>query len=883
MIKYFDKNRYHWPGRFLQSIVFVAFTTLTVLSSAQGQALAQSTVNRSNPVVLPAPGTMIFSTAIFSPAIIKGIKINPADPLKFNFLIKPGDRSMTLDQKQEEYAKLIKYFLASLTTPEKDLWVNLSPYEKDRTIAWDFSQTEMGRDMLAQDYILKQLTASLMYPEEPLGKKFWKEIYRQAAEKLGTTEIPVNTFNKVWIVPSKVTVFEKGNVAYIMESRLKVMLDEDYLALQKTGDVVGFSEEQEGGKTQLRPRFSQIIREVILPEIEREVNEGAHFAPLRQMYNSMILSAWFKKRLKQHLLRKVYVDQSKTAGVATDDPKANEQIYQQYLQAFRRGVYNYIKEEPVGSLPLVGKVREGGNTVLRKYFSGGTIFDFSRMETAQTPTAAMKTEIRKVSMDEVSAAMKTLGNVLDGSETTGVDVGSGKDERATRTATVGSKTGDTEVIVSPRGKRKSLNQTGSGFRLGDDVEVVAILEQLKDTLKEKPLSLSQIKQLAAANRQKSHIGQWGVNIPEQVKGIKFLVEAYLKLPAKEFKGKTKTVAAIVSNVMMDLKFDARATGLTIAESERFARVLAEQLRGLKAPKKFQNGSELVEPLIYDAIAKRIERIHKNYSENYKTVSLDVPINSIGETRARIIHSGLGIAQPSAGSSQEGLSPLPINTIGLINTEIPQSGLKIVTSTVERANQAAPQISINSIGPSEQTIPASGINMKRGRTDQQRQQLAELVFRQAYPKITKMSFWDSLLVSDKVAFIVAGAILIGVGGMMGRKWYRDMVAEERSLPAVPRLAYPSGNPNPQYLPYTAPRSQLFQSPDKANKAMIIPANGGIDFNPGYLEMNIKGNSAQISTPKGFEWLLKANIDGFAPQILAIRSGLAISLPFFYGVI
>ena len=31
----------------------------------------------------------------------------------------------------------------------------------------------MGRDMLGQDYILKQITASLIYPESNLGKKFW--------------------------------------------------------------------------------------------------------------------------------------------------------------------------------------------------------------------------------------------------------------------------------------------------------------------------------------------------------------------------------------------------------------------------------------------------------------------------------------------------------------------------------------------------------------------------------------------------------------------------------------------------------------------------------------------------------------------------------------
>jgi len=31
------------------------------------------------------------------------------------------------DELKDESRKLIKYFLASLTIPEKDLWVNLSP------------------------------------------------------------------------------------------------------------------------------------------------------------------------------------------------------------------------------------------------------------------------------------------------------------------------------------------------------------------------------------------------------------------------------------------------------------------------------------------------------------------------------------------------------------------------------------------------------------------------------------------------------------------------------------------------------------------------------------------------------------------------------------
>ncbi len=128
---------------------------------------------------------------------------------------------------------MIKYFFAALTIPDKDIWVNLSPYEKDRMIPVSLGQTAMGRDLLAQDYLLKQLTASLIYPQKALGKTFWEKVYTKAKEMYGTTQIPVNTFNKVWIVPQKAGIYEHGQTAFIVSGHLKVMLEEDYLAMRK--------------------------------------------------------------------------------------------------------------------------------------------------------------------------------------------------------------------------------------------------------------------------------------------------------------------------------------------------------------------------------------------------------------------------------------------------------------------------------------------------------------------------------------------------------------------------------------------------------------------------------------------------------------------------
>ena len=76
------------------------------------------------------------------------------------------------------------------------------------------------------------------------------------------------------------------------------------------------------------------MKEVILPEIEKEVNEGKTFANLRQIYNAQILAAWYKLTLKQSLLNQVYTDKNKIKGVDVKDKEIKQKIYEQYLEAF---------------------------------------------------------------------------------------------------------------------------------------------------------------------------------------------------------------------------------------------------------------------------------------------------------------------------------------------------------------------------------------------------------------------------------------------------------------------------------------------------------------------------------------------------------------------
>ena len=80
-----------------------------------------------------------------------------------------------------------------------------------------------------------------------------------------------------------------------------------------------------------------------MPAIEKEVNEGKNFALLRQINNSLILATWYKTALKASLLGKIYVDRAKTDGVDQKDVNDNQKIYEEYLEAFKKGAYNFIK------------------------------------------------------------------------------------------------------------------------------------------------------------------------------------------------------------------------------------------------------------------------------------------------------------------------------------------------------------------------------------------------------------------------------------------------------------------------------------------------------------------------------------------------------------
>lgn len=286
-----------------------------------------SKIAYANELDLPVAGQMLAVSNNVSSPTLKGLKLDLENPLNIEFIVDMNDKKEITKAKS---MTLIKYFFAALTTPKEDVWVNLSPYEKNRIVDKKFGQTDMGKDLLAQDYILKQLAASLTNPKLDTGKAYWNN------------NAKTDVLDKIWIVPGEVELVEYDN----------------YVAIKSSSLDVKFKGLAESGASNMS---------AIIGTIKEDVNNGENFANLRQIYSALILGLWFKDKLKDSFYKN-YFNQSKVNSIAIDDIEAKDKIFKQYCKAFEKGAYNIIQKE-----------HDANNRLeKRKYFAGGfEIVDFT--------------------------------------------------------------------------------------------------------------------------------------------------------------------------------------------------------------------------------------------------------------------------------------------------------------------------------------------------------------------------------------------------------------------------------------------------------------------------------------------------------------------------
>ena len=168
------------------------------------------------------------------PPIVGGIAFPRDDPLKagFSLLADASHEMPTASGQMELQARLRRYLNTFLVLTGDQVNVTLTPTEDYCGLPEFLRHTELGRDMLAQDVVLKHSTACQLHPSTPHGAAFW--------DKMNVLTSGLRSFEscfRVWIVPGKASLREEmvGDQGHVTIEKLglEVLCEEDYKTLRR--------------------------------------------------------------------------------------------------------------------------------------------------------------------------------------------------------------------------------------------------------------------------------------------------------------------------------------------------------------------------------------------------------------------------------------------------------------------------------------------------------------------------------------------------------------------------------------------------------------------------------------------------------------------------
>lgn len=324
----------------------------------------------------------------------------------FDLAVEQGDDAGIKEADiKKSTTKIMEYFQIGLRLPDSMFWVNLRPDAPDQIIDPYLGRTDLGKVMLEADLQLKKDLARFTSPDTKSGKEYWNKLYARAEQVFGPSDITIPTVTRPWIVPNEIIIKEYKDGAYVYKATMKVMLEQDYLK-----DAPGYSFDDPRVK-EINEYSSELVRQLIIPQLTREVNSSKRYSGLRQAFYSLVLSQWFKQRYATRVQAEAGTGQAAAALLQSIDSRdlsgltsvtawSKESYFSQYVRSFQKGEYN--KQETVNG--------PHGMTV-RQYFSGGILFKLQQNIQALGQNAPLMTILPAAEASPAPAIVSVLGDV----------------------------------------------------------------------------------------------------------------------------------------------------------------------------------------------------------------------------------------------------------------------------------------------------------------------------------------------------------------------------------------------------------------------------------------------------------------------------------------
>uniref|UniRef100_A0AAU2A3I9 Uncharacterized protein n=1 Tax=Streptomyces sp. NBC_00093 TaxID=2975649 RepID=A0AAU2A3I9_9ACTN len=279
---------------------------------------------------------------------------DPGDGLRYAFHAEPGGTAATRRSATGERSvrEASDSFFVWLSLPSNTFWVNLNPNEPDRIVDADLGRTDAGRILLQADLELKRTTARLIHPDSSLGRQFWNKISGACMSF------------RTWIVPEPAEVFDGDDELYIVDAPLSVQMESQYVA-SRGGAGAGSCGKQSAN---VEAWNEQVFRDLILPRIEKAVNENPEYAELRRVYLSRVAAEWYRERSQDSPTS--YGDLVNDGDVSdwvTETDWKPKDTFDQYVRSYREGEFNISRQ-----------THKGNYIETRTYIFGGV--DFGSVE-----------------------------------------------------------------------------------------------------------------------------------------------------------------------------------------------------------------------------------------------------------------------------------------------------------------------------------------------------------------------------------------------------------------------------------------------------------------------------------------------------------------------
>ena len=106
---------------------------------------------------------------------------------------------------------------------------------------------------------------------------------------------------------------------------------------------------------------SQLIRELIIPRLTKEVNTSKRYAPLRQVFFSLVMARWFKDTFQGKPGQYAQlIDSHNLNNLTSKEAWSKTYYFNEYKKSFEKGEYN-LKEQ----------IATPSGQAIRSYVSGG--------------------------------------------------------------------------------------------------------------------------------------------------------------------------------------------------------------------------------------------------------------------------------------------------------------------------------------------------------------------------------------------------------------------------------------------------------------------------------------------------------------------------------